>query len=275
MPTTRDMRSLSKRAKMLRIPGYQKMKGPELEIAVKLAEADKAKTPAKRGTRPTPAKPAASKPVTKAPAKKAAPAKPAAKKAAPARKAAPAKKAPAAKAASARKATHTKRAPAKAAAKKSTPARKPTTAPKTTPGDDRNPFRRPSNQHIMAEELLKGGKRGDMVKRLKKSMKIRPWSKEKEDDVDRAITVRLHLTAGALVKDYGFTEKREGRGPSGTIQVFPPGSKPKAAAKASTPTKKAPAKRTAPAKKAPAKKAVAKKAPAKASSRPTTKRKAR
>lgn len=207
-------RRLAKEAKMQGIKGYAKMSVDDLKTAVEAARNGNG-----NGT----------KSVSK-PAKASAP---------------PAAKKPAAKPA---KAVATKKAaskPVKKAAKATKPAKKAATvkAARTVTGD--NPFREGSNSFLMAAELLKGGNRGQMVKRLKKAMKIHPWSKDKEENPEFAIRKRLLLVAAALEKDYGFTIEREGRGEAGSMIAIPPGKKggQKAKAQASSPAKKATKKR--------------------------------
>lgn len=213
MPTTATKpgaaRRLAKEAKMLGVRGYASMSGPELKAAVEAARNGNGSAPAKKKTESKPAtatKPAVRRPATKKVAKK------------PARPAAAAKKAPPKKA----------KAPAakKTVVKKGSPA-----APKAARATGDNPFREGSNSFLMAAELLKGGNRGEMVKRLKKAMKIHPWSKPKEEDPDFAIRKRMLLVAAALEKDYGYTIVREGRGEAGTIQALPPGKKAKSGTK--------------------------------------------
>jgi hypothetical protein len=93
---------------------------------------------------------------------------------------------------------------------------------KTFSGDGTIPFRIGSNGYLITEELMKGGSRADMVKRLNKKIQIQPWSKEKEEDPELALDKRIILTAGILKTKHGWVDKRSGRGMSGTIQVKPP-----------------------------------------------------
>lgn len=209
-------RRLAKEAKMLGVKGFAKMSGDELQAAVEAAKNGNGSKPAAAPKKTsTPAKAVARRPAAKKPAAK--PAKAAAKKAS----------APVAK----KKPVATKKAAAKAPAKS-------TSVPK---GD--NPFREGSNSYLMAAELLRGGNRGEMVKRLKKAMKIHPWSKPKEENPEFAIRKRLLLVAAALERDYGFTIEREGRGEAGSMRAVPPGKKSGQKAKAQASSKKATSKR--------------------------------
>lgn len=193
-----ESRQLSKKARMLAIPGYTKMGITELRAAVKAAE-----NPRKREAATA----------TKVVSKKTGAVKVVARKVPP-RKARAAKK------------TVQKRTPAKVAKARSAKkvAKKASTKKAVSP-NGANPYRVGSNVWKMAEELLRGGKRADMIKRLKKSMPLHPWSKDKEENPDRAIDKRLLMTAADLNKSYGYKIVREGRGAAGTIIVHPPGRK--------------------------------------------------
>lgn len=213
-------RRLAKEAKMQGIKGYAKMSVEELKTAVEAARNGNGNG---NGAKPAAkASKSVSKPA-KATARPSAAKKPAAKPA---------------------KAVATKKAASKPVKKATKPAKAaPVKAQRTATGD--NPFREGSNSFLMAAELLKGGNRGQMVKRLKKAMKIHPWSKDKEENPEFAIRKRLLLVAAALEKDYGFTIEREGRGEAGSMIAIPPGKKggQKAKAQASSSAKKATKKR--------------------------------
>lgn len=215
-----EARKLRKDAEALGIKGITKMNGKDLAAAVEAA-----KNPPKKTAAPIAASAAGAvktykenekalmtglKTKKKPAAKKTAPAKKAVKKPVVAKKAT--KKAVPAKVA--------KKTPPSQAAKKAPPTKKVTS--------DTNPFRPGSNLAKMTDELLKGGRRVEMIRRLKKTMGIHPWSKDKEENPEKAIDKRLLITAGTLKKDYGYTIETEGRGSSGTIKVLPPGAKKKA-----------------------------------------------
>lgn len=119
----------------------------------------------------------------------------------------------------AKKAPVATKTPAKAQKATKTP-----TARKIQGGSKDNPFRAGSNSHRMTEELLRGGRRVEMIKRLRKTMRINPWSKDKEENPEKAIDKRLLITAATLKKDYGFSIVVDGRGTSGSIKAVPPGS---------------------------------------------------
>lgn len=121
----------------------------------------------------------------------------------------------------------TKSATATKAAKK---ASKPAKASKKSDDDDDevaengNPYRPDSNLHAIAEELIRGGKRKDMVKRLKKKIELAPRQRAGADyDVDYEIDRRLLIVGQLLRKDHGFEVERGGRGPAdATIKATPP-----------------------------------------------------
>lgn len=209
--TSAAIRKFSKRAKLLGIRGYQNMTEKELKRAVRREE-DSFEDIAK----PSSKKKAKSKPSSKPKAKTT---KPAAK---------PSKKAKV-KATNGTSKTTTKKKVSKEKAKVALKA-----------GDPANPFRHGSNSWKMAEELLKGGKRSDMIKRLRKTMPLHPWSKDKETEPVKAYNKRLLLTAAAMERDHGFKIKSEGRGTSGTLKAIPPGAKKKksSAKSASKPSSK-------------------------------------
>lgn len=222
MPPKSKAKQLREEAKALGVEGWSGMGLTELAAAVKRAKAGKAGTSTKTRTKPAAAK--------RAPARKVA-----------SKPAVATKRKPAVKKAAATKKTAT-------ASKKAT---KRVLPPRLAPSGP-NPFRPGSNVHKMAEELLRGGRRVDMIKRLKKAMQIHPWSKEKEENPEKAIDKRLLITAGVLKSDHGFRVVMDGRGSTGTIQVFPPGRGAKKSAgqtaksrasSSKTTTKKAPAKK--------------------------------
>lgn len=100
------------------------------------------------------------------------------------------------------------------------------TDPVTDASSVENPFRKGSSRWRMAEELLKGDKRKNMVKRLKRQIDLHPYTKKVGDlDVDFELDKRLMLTAQAMVNDHGFVIERDGRGLEGTIKVTKPAAK--------------------------------------------------
>lgn len=193
-------RELRQDAKALGIKGWEDMDLPTMKAAVAAASEEETPKPAKTRV------PAGRK-VPVAQAEKTARKIAAQKKQATGNR--PARKGPSGRA----------RAAAKPA-KKSAP--KKTASKRTKTGV--NPFRPGSNVHRVTEELLKGGKRIDIAKRLRKHVALHPWSKDKEEDPIAAIDKRLLLTAGLLEREHGFKEERNGRGISGTIKVIPPGA---------------------------------------------------
>jgi hypothetical protein len=190
-------RALANEAKMLGVKGYRSMTGPQLKAAV-----EKAKK-AKAGSSPRKAR-ATSKPAKRTPAKRTTAKKATSKRRSPSQATGnrPGRKAPTGR--------------ARAAAKK-VPARS-----KVVAGHPDNPFRPGSNLFFMAEELLKGGIKTDMVKRLKKRMHLNPWSKDEEEDPDRAINKRLMMTASDMVRTFKFKMETDGRGLAASVRVYKP-----------------------------------------------------
>jgi len=116
-----------------------------------------------------------------------------------------------------------KKAPAKAvkaAPKKAAPAKK-AAAKKVVedeePNENGNPFKTGTNMHIIAEELIKGGKRTDMVKRLKKKIDLKPRTASDDYDEDTELDRRILIVGQVLRKDHGFNVVRDGRGADAQI----------------------------------------------------------
>lgn len=229
MPTTRKpvskARQLRQDAKALGIEGFDKMTGAELAEAVKQAKAPNARTGVRKVSREEAAASAERRTARKAGAKRAS---------------APRK--------SSTRPTTAKKAPAKRAPAKKAPAKRTSVAPAA---GGPNPFRPHSNLHVVTDALLKGGKRQEIVRSLKKQIKINPWSHDEKltpAEVEKAIDKRLLLTSGMLVRDYGFIEQREGRGMGGTIKVVPPNGRASTSSRTTATkarSKKAPAKKAA------------------------------
>lgn len=97
----------------------------------------------------------------------------------------------------------------------------------STPAENGNPFREGTNLWHITEELLEGGKRSAMVKRLKKKITLKPRTNKKDFDVDFEMDRRVLITAQILENQHGFTKEREGRGEDATIVVSPPEKKSK------------------------------------------------
>jgi hypothetical protein len=73
----------------------------------------------------------------------------------------------------------------------------------------------------MTEELIKGGKRSAMVKRLSKKISLKPrtrtFTEEEElEELDR----RLVIVSQNLRNDHGFEMEREGRGKDTHIRLY-------------------------------------------------------
>lgn len=117
------------------------------------------------------------------------------------RRAAPAKKSAA------------KKAPAKAA-KKAAPA---ATAEVAELPENGNPFKPKTNMFYIAEELIKGGKRSAMVKRLSKKVVLTPRGDNPDFDTEAELDRRILITGQILRKKYKFNVVKDGRGHDATI----------------------------------------------------------
>jgi hypothetical protein len=84
-----------------------------------------------------------------------------------------------------------------------------------------NPFQQGSNLYWMTEELIKGGKRSAMVKRLQKKISLNPRTRsftpeEEAAEIDR----RLVIVSQTLRNEHGFEMEREGRGADTVIRLW-------------------------------------------------------
>lgn len=118
----------------------------------------------------------------------------------------------------------TKAAPAKAekpAAKKAAPA-KSKAAKSEDAAENGNPYKEGTNLWHIAQELIAGGKRSQMVKRLKRKISIKPRVNADDFDEDYELDRRVLIVGQLLRKDHGFEVTREGRGEDGTIVAVAP-----------------------------------------------------
>lgn len=206
MPTA-TAKELRKQAKSLGIEGWEEMDREELEEAVAEYDEDAEDTVEDEDEVEEPA------PRRRTSAKKA-----------PAKKAASARKAPAAK-----KSSTTRPAAKKAAASKSTKKAAPARTSKRAAAveDDEeegdNPFRAGSNLFLMTEELMKGGKRSAMVRRLSRKIELNPRVRGGRDyDSDAEIDYRLVRVCQVLTNEHGFIIEKDGRGTEQTVKAIPP-----------------------------------------------------
>lgn len=180
--TKPNPRELRKQAKALRIPGWQDMGVDELVEAIATAEN---KSNGKKTSTSRVAKAVAS-----------------------------AGRAP--KASSASKAN--------AKTSKAVAARKAKTedAEEVEANENGNPYKAGTNLYEITEELLKGGKRSDMVKRLKRKIDLKPRTNVDDFDVDSEMDRRILIVGQLLRKDHDFEVTREGRGSDATIVAVAP-----------------------------------------------------
>lgn len=91
------------------------------------------------------------------------------------------------------------------------------------PAENGNPFRQGTNLWHITEELISGGKRSDMVRRLKRKIELKPRTKsDAEFDLDAELDRRVLIVGQLLKNDHGFTVEREGRGEDSTIVATAP-----------------------------------------------------
>lgn len=111
-----------------------------------------------------------------------------------------------------------KAAPAKAASSKA----KARAAAVAEDGDEDtvNPYKAGSNLYFITEELLKGGKRSAMVKRLQRKIELKPRQRAGDDyDVEAELDRRVLIVGQLLERDHGFVVTREGRGKDALIKA--------------------------------------------------------
>ena len=83
-----------------------------------------------------------------------------------------------------------------------------------------NPYKEGSNLWYITEELIKGGQRAAMVKRLKKKIELKPRNAGDDWDEDYELDRRILITGQILRRDHGFEVERGGRGAEdGTIKA--------------------------------------------------------
>lgn len=85
-----------------------------------------------------------------------------------------------------------------------------------------NPFKEGTNLWYITEQLIKGGKRSDMVRRLKKQIELRPRTNADDFDLDYEMDRRVLIIGQLLRNKHGFDVEREGRGPDAEIVATPP-----------------------------------------------------
>jgi hypothetical protein len=118
--------------------------------------------------------------------------------------------------------------PAEAPAEKPARAAKATKATKSTAkatekADGPNPFRSGTNLWHITEALMRGGKRSDLVAKLRTKLSFNPRVKsEDEFDVDLEIDRRLKVIGYLLKNQHGWEFTHEGRGSDAYIKVAPP-----------------------------------------------------
>lgn len=114
----------------------------------------------------------------------------------------------------------------KPAKKTAAAAEKPKREPKPkAEADPNNPFRPNTNLWHITEALRAGGKRSELVKKLKPVLEFNPRKKSKKDfDTDEEIDRRLKVIGYILKNKHGWDFTHEGRGGDAFIQATPPGA---------------------------------------------------
>lgn len=114
----------------------------------------------------------------------------------------------------------------KATSKKAPKGKKAAKPSKSKSDDDEddgpNPFRAGTNLFHITEELMKGGKRSSMVKRLSKKIELKPRKNKKDFDETAELDRRVLIVGQILRNEHGFEVTREGRGTDATIVAVPP-----------------------------------------------------
>jgi hypothetical protein len=90
------------------------------------------------------------------------------------------------------------------------------------PAANGNPFAPGTNLFEITELLIAGGKRSDMVKKLKKKIKIAPRSTKKDWDEDAELDRRILIVGQNLTNQHGFNVVRDGRGADAHIVAEAP-----------------------------------------------------
>lgn len=95
-------------------------------------------------------------------------------------------------------------------------------AAKTATSNGANPYRENSQRWYYAEELLRGGHIKDIVKRVRKNVKIKPAKQNDNPDyVEGSLRGRAVVIARDLAQR-GFIVEIEGRGAESVFSVTPP-----------------------------------------------------
>lgn len=126
----------------------------------------------------------------------------------------------------------TKKAKKASKAKAETPAKKTKSAKakkgkakatKSASSNGSNPFRAGTNLWHITEALMQGGKRSELVRKLRSKLEYNPRVQAEDDfDVDAETDRRLKVVGYILKNSHGWTYEHEGRGTDAHIKVTPP-----------------------------------------------------
>lgn len=84
-----------------------------------------------------------------------------------------------------------------------------------------NPYRSGTNLYLVTEALKRGGKRSDLVDKLRSKMSFAPRD-GRDVDADAEIDRRLKVVGYLLKNQHGWEMEHTGRGPDAYIRVRPP-----------------------------------------------------
>lgn len=117
----------------------------------------------------------------------------------------------------------TSKTASKAPAKKATAKKAAAAEEAPEPAENGNPYKPGTNMFLIAEELIRGGKRSDMVKRLRRKVELKPRTKDADDfDVDAELDRRVLIVGQNLRNNFGFNVVRDGRGEDAHIVAEAP-----------------------------------------------------
>lgn len=191
-PAKTSAKDLRRQAKSLGVEGWEEMTSAELKTAIKEAKNGAAPATEKSG----PAKAAPTKAEGKTGTRRKRDAEPADETQAETPK------------------------PAKTVKAKKSAAPAPAESADEGDGDTVNPYKQGSNLYFITEELLKGGKRSGMVKRLQRKIELKPRQRAGDDyDVEAELDRRILIVGQLLERDHGFAVTREGRGKDALIKA--------------------------------------------------------
>lgn len=113
--------------------------------------------------------------------------------------------------------TKAPKASSKSKAKAKTSSKKTSAKKVSSEGEGPNPFREGTNRWLVADQLLSGGKRAQMIKNLRKKFSYGGGV----EDLDAVIDHEILDVSSILRKQYGMDVAQEGRGRDAHIRATP------------------------------------------------------